>query len=136
MATATLAEKFLQALMKRRVDDVMKLWAQDGVMEFPFAPQGSPNRFQGKEEIRRTLASAFVQRPKIRFNDVNTYQTNDPGLAFIEFKGDMTLKSGEPYNNNYIAKVEARKGKLVLFREFFNPLVDLAAGNPRATENS
>lgn len=135
MSTADLAERFLDALTTRDVDQVMPLWNEDGVMEFPFVPEGSPNTFKGVEVIRTTLASAFVQRPKMGFFDVKAYQAADPNLAFVEFKGDMTLQSGAPYNNTYIAKVEARDGKLVHFKEFFNPLVDLAAGNPRQAEN-
>ena len=135
MTTADLAERFLNALTTRDVDEVMPLWNDDGVMEFPFVPEGSPNTFEGSEAIRATLESAFVQRPKMAFFDVTAYQAADPNLAFVEFKGDMTLQSGAPYNNTYIAKVEARDGKLVHFKEFFNPLVDLAAGNPREAEN-
>ena len=135
MNTADLAERFLDGLTTRDVDQVMPLWNEDGVMEFPFVPEGSPNTFKGVEAIRTTLASAFVQRPKMGFFDVKAYQAADPNLAFVEFKGDMTLQSGAPYNNTYIAKVEARDGKLVHFKEFFNPLVDLAAGNPRQAEN-
>ena len=135
MTTAELAERFLQALTTRDVDQIMPLWNDDGVMEFPFVPEGSPNRFEGVDAIRTTLAGAFVQRPKMRFFDVKAHQAADPNLAFVEFKGDMTLQSGAPYNNTYIAKVEARDGKLQNFKEFFNPLVDLAAGNPREAEN-
>lgn len=135
MTTADLAERFLNALTTRDVDEVMSLWNDDGVMEFPFVPEGSPNTFEGSEAIRTTLASAFVQRPKMRFFDVKAYQAADANLAFVEFKGDMLLQSGAPYNNTYIAKVEARDGKLVRFKEFFNPLVDLASGNPREAEN-
>ena len=135
MTTADLAEQFLNALTTRDVDQVMPLWNEDGIMEFPFVPEGSPNRFEGLDAIRVTLASAFVQRPKMSFFDVKAYQAADPNLAFVEFKGDMTLQSGAPYNNTYIAKVEARDGKLIHFKEFFNPLVDLAAGNPREAEN-
>ena len=135
MTTAGLAERFLTALTTRDVNRVMPLWNADGVMEFPFVPEGSPNRFAGVEAIRTTLASAFVQRPKMAFFDVKAHQAADPDLAFVEFKGEMTLQSGAPYNNTYIAKVEARDGKLVHFKEFFNPLVDLAAGNPREAES-
>ena len=135
MTTAELAERFLRALETRDVDQVMPLWNDDGVMEFPYVPEGSPNTFQGVDAIRTTLSSAFVQRTKMGFFDVKSYQAADPDLAFVEFKGDMTLESGAPYNNTYIAKVEARDGKLVHFKEFFNPLVDLAAGNPREAEN-
>ena len=135
MTTAELAQRFLTALTTRDVDQVMPLWNPDGVMEFPFVPEGSPNTFEGTDAIRATLASAFVQRPRMRFFDVKAYQAADPDLAFVEFKGDMTLQSGAPYNNTYIAKVEARDGKLVHFKEFFNPLVDLAAGNPREAES-
>ena len=136
MTTADLAERFLNALTTRNVEEVMPLWNGDGVMEFPFVPEGSPNKFEGADAIRATLASAFVQRPRMRFFDVRAYQATDPNLAFVEFKGDMTLQSGAPYNNTYIAKVEARDGKLQHFKEFFNPLVDLAAGNPREAENA
>lgn len=135
MTTAELAERFLDALTTRDVDQVMPLWNDDGVMEFPFVPEGSPNTFEGSEAIRTTLEGAFVQRPQMGFFDVKAYQAADPDLAFVEFKGDMTLQSGAPYNNTYIAKVEARDGKLLHFKEFFNPLVDLAAGNPREAEN-
>ena len=135
MTTADLAECFLNALTTRDVERVMPLWNEDGVMEFPFVPEGSPNTFEGAEAIRTTLAGAFVQRPRMRFFDVKAHQAADPDLAFVEFKGDMTLQSGAPYNNTYIAKVEARGGKLQHFKEFFNPLVDLAAGNPREVEN-
>ena len=136
MTTADLAERFLNALTTRNVEEVMPLWNGDGVMEFPFVPEGPPSRFEGADAIRATLASAFVQRPTMRFLDVRAYQGADPDLAFVEFKGDMTLQSGAPYNNTYIAKVEARDGKLQHFKEFFNPLVDLAAGNPREAENA
>lgn len=135
MTTAELAVRFLKALETRDVDQVMVLWNRDGAMEFPYVPEGSPSRFEGAEAIRATLASAFIQRTSMCFFDVAAYQADDPNLAFIEFKGDMTLQSGAPYNNTYIAKVEARGGKLMCFKEFFNPLVDLAAGNPRAAEN-
>ena len=135
MTTADLAERFLDALTTRDVDQVMPLWNEDGVMEFPFVPEGSPSTFEGAEAIRTTLESAFIQRPKMGFFEVKAYQAADPNLAFIEFKGEMTLQSGAPYNNTYIAKVEARDGKLLHFKEFFNPLVDLVAGNPREAEN-
>lgn len=135
MKTAELAERFLNALTTRDINKVMPLWNEGGVMEFPFAPGGSPNKFQGAEAIRTTLSSAFEMRPRMKFFDVKSYQAADSDFAFIEFKGDMTLKSGQPYNNIYIAKVEAHEGKLSLFKEFFNPLVDLEAGNPREAEN-
>ena len=135
MTTADLAERFLEALTTRDVEKVMPLWNGDGIMEFPFVPEGSPNKFEGAEAIRTTLASAFTQRPRMRFFDVKAHQATDPSVAFVEFKGDMTLRSGAPYNNTYIAKVVAYHGKLQHFKEFFNPLVDIAAGNPRETEN-
>ncbi|WP_162906655.1 nuclear transport factor 2 family protein [Algihabitans albus] len=135
MTTADLAERFLRALETRDVEQIIPLWNDNGVMEFPYVPEGSPSRFEGVDAIRTTLASAFVQRTMMSFFDVTSYQAVDPNFAFVEFKGDMTLQSGAPYNNTYIAKVEARDGKLIHFKEFFNPLVDLAAGNPREAEN-
>lgn len=135
MTTAELAVRFLRALETRDVDQVMPLWDENGTMEFPYVPEGSPSRFEGADAIRATLASAFIQRTRVSFFEVAAYQAENSNLAFIEFKGDMRLQSGAHYNNTYIAKAEARGGKLFHFKEFFNPLVDLAAGNPRAAEN-
>ena len=135
MTTADLAQRFLDALTTRDIEQVMPLWHDEGIMEFPYVPEGSPSTFEGADAIRTTLASAFVQRKTMEFLDVRAYQAADPDLAFVEFNGKMTLQSGAPYNNTYIAKVVARGGKILHFKEFFNPLVDLAAGNPREAEN-
>ncbi len=134
ISTASLAEEFLRGLTSKNLETVMALWTDEGVMEFPFAPDGSSKRFVGKAAIAQTLSSAFKVRTEMDFPEVKLYPMDNTNMAVVEFRGKMTLSSGQPYNNQYIALVEAKDGRLVLFREYFNPLVDLQAGNPRALE--
>lgn len=136
LSAADLAQRFLHALETRNIENVMPLWAEDGILEFPFAPEGSSNQFMGKQAIQTILASSFQSRTRIAFPKIDVYSLADPDGAVVEFRGAMELATGKPYNNRYIALVQSHNGQLTLFRESFNPLVDLAAGNPRASEES
>ncbi|WP_227272138.1 hypothetical protein [Roseobacter weihaiensis] len=56
------------------MERIIPLWNDNGVMEFPYVPEGSPSRFEGLDAIQTTLASAFIQREMMRFFDL--YVTN------------------------------------------------------------
>lgn len=47
----------------------------------------------------------------------------------------MSIQSGVLCNNAYIAKADTTDGKLLHFKEFFNPLANLAVDNQWEGEN-
>lgn len=47
----------------------------------------------------------------------------EAGWVFAEYHGEIELKSGGTYNNDYCGLFHVVNGKLVLFREFFNPII-------------
>lgn len=48
----------------------------------------------------------------------------DPDWVLAEYRGEIEmLATGGPYNNHYCGLFHLRDGKIVLFREYYNPIV-------------
>lgn len=123
-----LIDQHLQLLRDKRIDAWFDLWEEDGVFEFPFAPAGYPTRVAGRPAIRKYMA-AFPEKLDIaRFKDVQIHMTLDPQLAIVEFACEATaVQTGRPYNQRYICVVQARAGRFLLYRDYWNPLVAIDA---------
>jgi ketosteroid isomerase-like protein len=99
------------------------LCADDVVAEFPFAPQGSPRRLEGREalyEYLRKYPSVINLRsiPHLR-----TYSTDDPNVAIAEWSASgEVLTNGNAYEMSYATFVTFKDGLIVNYREYWNPL--------------
>lgn len=119
-------EQFFDRLEAMAIEGFLDLWADDGVQEMPFAPEGFPNRLDGKEDVERQyggLPDAY---------EAMTYERtirplNDPEWAIAEYEGTIDLNDGGQYNNSYIGLFHVVDGEIILFREFFDPIVLLEA---------
>ncbi len=49
--TQALANQYLALFSRKDWDGFAALWADDGVLEFPYAPPGRRSRYVGKAEI-------------------------------------------------------------------------------------
>jgi ketosteroid isomerase-like protein len=117
-----LAERWLGALHALDIPAAVELLADDAVLEMPLAPPGLPNRFAGKAAIRAFLSGSQLFS-KLEFHDVEVHATSDPELAVVEFRSTGTFEAtGLEYANRYALVVRARAGRIVLYREYFNPL--------------
>ena len=107
----------------------LELFAEDAVVEFPYAPAaGLPERLEGREAIRRY----FVETPKhfrgLVFTKVQRYLTTDPEVAIAEAHGSATIAvTGRQYEQDYVMMVRTRDGRISLYREYWNPLPGLEA---------
>jgi ketosteroid isomerase-like protein len=106
------------------------LFAPDGVLEWPFAPDGVPRRIEGREAIRATFAPlgrrmrAAGRRPGA-VADVVVHETRDPEVVVVELAlggGDDPLP--------YVQVFRVRDGQILEFRDYFGPrtAAALAAG--------
>lgn len=105
----------------------MKCWsllcAEDVLAEFPFAPEGSPRRLEGREalyEYLRDYPSVIDVRslPHLR-----TYSTDDPNVAIAEWSSSgEVLTNGNPYEMSYATFVTFKDGLIVNYREYWDPL--------------
>ncbi|MEV0473286.1 nuclear transport factor 2 family protein [Streptomyces prunicolor] len=123
-------------LLRRTLDTFlakdMKAWtdlcADDVVAEFPFAPEGSPARIEGREALYDYLRG-YPDLIDIReIPSVRVYPTADENVAIAEWTVvGSVVSNGNPYNMSYATFVTFRDGLVVTYREYWNPEVFLEA---------
>lgn len=105
-------------------DEVFELFADDVVLEFPYAPSlGMPDRFEGKDTAVPYLRQMLAQLTGLKLRDIRSYAVaGDPDTVFNEYEGDALTPGGNTYTQIYMNKMRFRDGKLVLLRELWNPM--------------
>ncbi len=101
----------------------VNLWAEDGVLEFPYGPKGYPDKKKGKGDIYDYIKN-FPKHFEVEFTDLNFHLTEDPELVIAEFNSvGKHRETGNPYNQTYISVVETKDGFITRYKDFWNPLV-------------
>jgi uncharacterized protein len=98
-------------------------YAEDAVLEFPFAPEGFPARVEGKDEIVQFFRQFPKYYRKIRFLDRRFEPLADGAGLVAQYRGEWENLKGRPYNNTYINVLRFRGDTVVHMREFFNPQI-------------
>ncbi|MGI5502607.1 nuclear transport factor 2 family protein [Lentzea sp. CA-135723] len=123
-----LIPRALQLLLDKDMIGFAGLWAEDGVMEFPFAPPGWPARLEGRAAIEDYLRD-YPKMLDIRaFPKQVVHETPDVLVAEFDAEG-VVVATGKPYRASYIAVITVRDGEIVNYRDYWNPLLaqELAA---------
>lgn len=103
------------------------LFHADGVLEFPYAPPGWSERFEGREAIWAQMRK-FPEHLTISFGEVTFHPVADPDLAIGEFHGEGTaIGSGRVLSQDYISVVTSKDGQILRYRDYWNPLRHLEA---------
>src|SRR6266508_658422 len=101
------------------------LFAQDGVMEYPFGIPGAPFTLDGQDAIREFYAARSELRGLFDIEEVTSvvYDTDDPEvvIAEIEHHGHSHV-TDEPYQMRVLGIIRVRDGKIVHYRDYMNPL--------------
>lgn len=102
--------------------------ADDVVMEFPYAPPGMVTRLESKAAIAEHLKNLGGMLEFDRMGEPVVHRSTDPDLFVLEFAGyGKGVETGEPYDQQYISVIRLRDGKIVHYRDYWNPLVVLRA---------
>lgn len=99
-----------------------ELCAEDVVAEFPFAPEGSQAKFEGREALYNYLKDypGFIDVKSIP--KLKIYGTDDANAAIAEWSASgVVIGSGNPYEMSYATFVTFRDGLIVNYREYWNP---------------
>jgi len=123
-------------LLRRSLDTFlakdMKGWTElcdeNVVAEFPFAPEGSPARLEGRTALYEYLRSYpdFIDVRAIP--SLRIYSTDDPNVAIAEWSASgRVLANGNAYEMSYATFVTFRDGFIVNYREYWNPIAFIAA---------
>ncbi len=101
------------------------LLAEDAVIEFPFALPGRPARFEGREQFLEFAQPEQAALP-VRFDDIRDvviHDTTDPEVIVVEYvmAGTFTT-TGQQAEAPFVSVLRVRDGRIVLWREYQNPL--------------
>lgn len=120
---ADLYRHSLRLLLDKNIPAWVALWAEDGLMEFPFAPDGWPRRLEGKEAIATYMRHYPDHIDLHDFPDLRIHQTTDPQTIVVEMRGvGRLVESDAPFDMTYIAVVTVRDGHITSYRDYWNPL--------------
>lgn len=118
--------RLMAAVLDYDMDAQADLYAEDGILEWPFAPPGMPRRVEGREAIRELLVPlgerARQSGRRLRdYDHVMIHETTDPEVIIVEFDVTGESDNGGPYRLSYIQVLRVREGKIVSFRDYWNP---------------
>jgi uncharacterized protein len=107
-------------------DSLLGMFAEDIIFEFPYAPEGLPKRLDGVAAL-----DAHLQKlgPLIDFGAMVLESVYASG-ATIVFEFSCTgrgVRTGAPYDQDYISVVTLRDGRITRYRDYWNPSVVLTA---------
>jgi ketosteroid isomerase-like protein len=98
------------------------LFAEDGVLEFPFAPPGRPREVSGPA-LRDYLIDYPSRLDPREVTDITVHETADPDVAVVELTvTGVVTATGRPYELRYVCVLTVRDGLIVRYRDYWNPL--------------
>jgi uncharacterized protein len=101
------------------------LFAEDGVLRFPFAPPGMPREIRGREAIRASRAAETGRRSLLAMDGVELVvrETDDPEVVVteIEHYGHSRALDG-PYRFRALGVVRVRDGQIVSYDDYMDPI--------------
>ncbi|GGZ73607.1 nuclear transport factor 2 family protein [Streptomyces bluensis] len=119
----------LRLLLDKDIPAWVGLWAEDGLMEFPFAPDGWPRRLEGKEAIAAYMRPYPDHIDLHDFPDLRIHPTTDPETIVVEMRGvGRLVQTDSPFDMTYIAVVTVQDGLITSYRDYWNPLAVLEPG--------
>jgi ketosteroid isomerase-like protein len=112
---------------------MLPYFTEDGGWEFPFAPEEFGLFFKevkGAETMQRYFSSLMPYMEKLDVGPASTWTAqriaDEVSTYVFTYTGTAIIKATRKvYNQNYIARVELRNGKIHTYREYWNPYVAL-----------
>jgi ketosteroid isomerase-like protein len=102
------------------------LFAEDGVLRYPFAPPGMPGELAGREAIRAYHDGNEAGRRSL-FDmdgvDLLVRETDDPEVVVVEIEHHGTaLTTGDKYRFRALGVIRVRDGEIVSYDDYMNPI--------------
>ncbi|GHD65622.1 nuclear transport factor 2 family protein [Streptomyces goshikiensis] len=113
----------LRLLLDKDIPAWVDLWDENGIFEFPFAPEGWPTRLEGKAAVADYMRGYPDHIDLHAFPEVAVHQTTEPETIVVEMRGTGRLVATDaPFDMRYIAVVTVRNGLISHYRDYWNPL--------------
>ena len=116
-------EALMQRISDQRWEGLDALYAEDAVVEYPFALP-APMRLEGRAAIRRYFAAVASAPLRLRARDMVVRETADPEVIVAEWTYDgLVTTTGRTFQVANIQVSTVRGGRIVASRDYHNHAV-------------
>ena len=116
-------ERLIQGIADQRWPELHELYAEDAVVEYPFALP-APMRLAGRDAIQRYFAGVLRTGLHLRARNVMIHETADPEMVVVEYDYDGRLNTtGREFQVANIQVTRVRDGLIVSSRDYHNHVV-------------
>lgn len=123
MTAPDVVDRALELVLAHDMAGFAGLWAADGTMEFPFAPDGYPRRLEGRAAVTDYLRDYTDHVDMRAITGRTVHRTADPEVVVIEFEVDgIAVRTRRPYRMRYICVITVRGGEIAGYRDYWSPL--------------
>ncbi|MBY0503996.1 MAG: nuclear transport factor 2 family protein [Bryobacteraceae bacterium] len=128
LTAAQLLKRSLDTFLAKDIKGWAELCDENVVVEFPFAPDVASRKLVGREAIYEYLKNYPSVIDLQRTPTLKIHATDDPNLAIAEWSvSGRVISNGNPYEMSYATFVTFKNGLIVNYREYWNPMVFMAA---------
>lgn len=116
-------EHLLQGISDQRWPELHELYAEDAVVEYPFALP-APARLDGRGAIQRYFAAVARMPLELRARDIVMHDAADPAVVIVEYDYDgLVTTTGRAFQVSNIQVSTVRRGQIIKSRDYHNHLV-------------
>ena len=101
------------------------LFAEDGVLTYPFGLPGQPAELRGRQAIRDYFSDRSGARDLLVMEGVEAVvrETDDPEVVVTEITHHGWSKAAEaPYRHTALGVIRVRDGEIVHYDDYMNPI--------------
>ncbi len=101
------------------------MFAEDGVLTYPFAPPGMPGELRGRDAIRAYFAGRGEARGLLEMAGVDAVirQTDDPEVVVAEITHHGWSRATDaPYRFTALGVMRVRAGEIVRYDDYMDPI--------------
>ncbi|WP_426843088.1 nuclear transport factor 2 family protein [Metabacillus sp. 84] len=123
-------DQFFQGMLENNIEQWMTIWHKDAVFEIPYAPSGVLTKLEGIDAIYNHVKDFPEKMNFTHFSEPNYYPVEGQNTVIVEFECEaVILETGLPYNQKYISVIEYEDGKILRYKDYWNPLIFIGAYN-------
>jgi ketosteroid isomerase-like protein len=113
------AEKLVSGISEGRFEEVPKLYAEDCVVEVPYATGGAAPLLEGGAAIQEHFSHADAMPFRLRARDLVVHETEDPELVVLSWDYEVTATTtGATATVANVQFLRVRDGLIVHSRDF------------------
>jgi uncharacterized protein len=105
--------------------DFADLFAEDGVLTYPFGLPGQPAELRGRQAIRDYFSDRSGARDLLVMEGVEAVvrETDDPEIVVTEITHHGWSKAAEaPYRHTALGVIRVRDGEIVHYDDYMDPI--------------